>query len=86
MSKEESKKPAFAKQLGHIRVATWANEVDGRTFFNTTITRRYRDKNENYQESSSFNGQADLILVQAAANLAAAWVDSQTPEAGGEEE
>ncbi len=77
MKNEQQTSPAFNKQLGNIRVAVWRNEVNGRTYFNTTISRQYRDKDERFQESNSFNGQADLVLVQSAAKQAAEWIDSQ---------
>jgi hypothetical protein len=82
MSKE-IKKPAFAKQLGHIRVAVWLNEVEGRTFYNTAITRQYLDKkSDQWQEATSFNGQSDLVLVREAVRLAAEWVDAHERSEG----
>lgn len=77
MKNEQQSAPAFSKQLGNIRVAVWRNEANGRTYYNTTLTRQYRDKDEHFQESNSFNGQADLVLVQSAASQAAEWIDSQ---------
>jgi hypothetical protein len=77
MKNEQQSAPAFSKQLGNIRVAVWRNEVNGRTYYNTTLTRQYRDKDEQFQESNSFNGQADLVLVQSAASQAAEWIDAQ---------
>ncbi len=71
--------PVWSKQFGAIRAAVWENTSDeGRVFYNTSLTRSFREKNsEEWKESSSFNGLADLALVREAARLAADWIAEQ---------
>lgn len=74
--------PVYSQQLGAIRAAVWESATDeGRVFHNVTITRSYREKNsEEWKESSSFNGLADLALVREAARLAASWIEQRERE------
>lgn len=66
----EANKPAFEARLNHIRVSVWANEGEnGARWFNTTITRRYKDGDE-WRDTSTYSGLADLALVGEATRLA----------------
>ncbi len=81
MSKKQNA-PIFSQQLGAIRAAVWESTTEeGRVFYNTTITRSYREKNsEEWKESSSFNGLADLALVREATRLAANFIEARERE------
>ncbi|MEX2171055.1 MAG: hypothetical protein WD851_17180 [Pirellulales bacterium] len=81
MSKKQNM-PVYSQQLGAIRVAVWESSTDeGRVFQNVTITRSYREKSsEEWKESSSFNGLADLALVREAARLAANFIEQRERE------
>ena len=74
--------PVYSQQLGAIRVAVWEAATDeGRVYHNASITRSYREKNsEEWKESSSFNGLADLALVKEAARLAADFIQMRERE------
>ena len=74
--------PIYSQQLGAIRAAVWESSTDeGRVFHNVTITRSYREKNsEEWKESSSFNGLADLALVREVSRLAANWIEQRERE------
>lgn len=70
--------PIYSQQLGAIRASVWESvNDDGRTYHNVAIVRSYKDKNGDWQESSSFNGLADLALVREAARLAASWIEER---------
>ena len=66
---DDSKKPVFERRLNHIRVGVWANRNEKGTWFNTVITRRYKD-GEKWIDSNTFNGLADLALAGEAQRLA----------------
>lgn len=67
---KSDKKPAFEQRLNHIRVTCWENRsTEGRRWFNTTVTRRYKD-GEEWKEATTFNGLADLTLVTECIRLA----------------
>jgi hypothetical protein len=82
MSKKTTNAPVYSQQLGAVRGAVWESSTDeGRTFYNVTITRSYREKNsEEWKESSSFNGLSDLALVREVARLAANWIEQRERE------
>lgn len=63
-------KPVFERRLNNIRVSVWANANDKGTWFNTVVTRRYKDGEEEWRDSNSFSGLADLALVAEAVRLA----------------
>ncbi|GAG75691.1 unnamed protein product [marine sediment metagenome] len=56
--------------MNHIRVSVWENSGDnGNRWFNTTITRRYKD-GDDWKDTSTYSGLADLALVAEATRLA----------------
>lgn len=55
--------PVYVKRVGAVRGSVWANSNDGRTYFNTSLVRRYKDGQE-WKEVSSFNGTADLVAAE----------------------
>ena len=65
---DEKKKPVFEQRLNSIRVSVWENESEHGLFYNTVIVRRYKD-GDDWKDSSSFNGLADLALVTNVTSL-----------------
>ncbi len=59
-------RPCPVHTLRHrsIKAAIWRNQTQKGTMFNVTISRSYRDENENWQETHSF-GYDDLANVAA---------------------
>ncbi len=77
MSKQ---KPAHEIRLGRIRATVWANATgDNGTRYNVTLTRLYKDDDDNWRDSNSF-GRDDLLAVGKAAELAFFWVHQQKTE------
>lgn len=50
-------KPVKKYIAGQIQVAVWENGEEGKTFPTISITKRYKDKNEEWKNSSSFRIQ-----------------------------
>lgn len=70
-------KPAFDRRLGAVRIAIWENDSDdGTPWWNVSLVRRYKD-GDDWKETGTFNGLADLALVKEAVNLAAAWITAR---------
>jgi hypothetical protein len=69
MKMKTTNKPAYEIRLNHIRVSVWANSSERGTWFNTVLTRRYKD-GEEWKDSNSFSGMADLALVAEGVRLA----------------
>lgn len=63
-------KPATTIRIGGVKASVWKNETeDGRVFSVTQFTRSYRDKEDNWQETSSFSTD-DLPKLELAARKA----------------
>jgi hypothetical protein len=70
MMKKEKTQPAYETRLNHIRLTVWENTTnDGKRWFNSSVTRRYQEGND-WKDSTTFNGLADLVLVAEAIRLA----------------
>lgn len=66
-------KPVHELRLGRIRAAVWLNETENGPRYNVQITRLYKDKNDKWQDSTSF-GREDLPLVGKVADMAMVWI------------
>ena len=69
-------RPAKTIRYRAIQCTIWRNEGRNGPFYNTVITRSYKD-GEEWRESSAF-GQEDLPTVAKAALDAHTWIQEQT--------
>lgn len=69
-------RPAKTIRYRAIQCTIWRNEGRNGLFYNTVITRSYKD-GEEWRESSAF-GQEDLPTVAKAALDAHTWIQEQT--------
>ncbi|TWT35192.1 hypothetical protein KOR34_00800 [Posidoniimonas corsicana] len=61
--------PVDRVRLGRISAAIWKQTAgDGKTFYNFTIERSYKDEAGNYQSAASFS-LGDALVVAKLANL-----------------
>lgn len=74
-AKAETNKPkVFMKS--NIKLTMWANKLDdGRTMYSYNITKVYKDKEGEWQESNSFN----LFDLNKVKSLLRNYLDFQTP-------
>ena len=79
MKTKEATRPVYVKQVGAVRAAVWANGNDERTFFNVSVSRRYRD-GEQFKESSSLNGLGDVACLREALVHVANWLSHADDE------
>jgi hypothetical protein len=80
-----NKKPVAEVKLGSIRAAVWSNKSeDGRTWFQVTIARLYKDGDQ-WKDSASFR-RDDLPLVMKVADLALSWILAEQAKLGHEPE
>ena len=57
-----SKKPIHEIRLGRIKAAIWENEGENGVRYNVTITRLYKNGNDEWKDSGSF-GRDDLPVL-----------------------
>lgn len=69
-------RPAHEIRLGRIKATIWANQHEGGTWYNVTISRSYKDDDE-WKSSASF-GRDELLTVSKAADLANTWIHNQS--------
>ena len=69
-------RPAHEIRLGRIKATIWANQAEGGTWYNVTLSRNYKDDDE-WKSSASF-GRDELLTVAKAADLANTWIHNQS--------
>jgi hypothetical protein len=66
--------PVKKFRIGGVTATIWKNEAEGRSFYNTTINRSYKDKDtDEWQETSSYSHD-DLLNVAKVAERAEAFI------------
>ena len=74
MSRSETKtRPVHEVRLGRIKAAIWENETQNGARHNVTVTRIYRDADDQWRDSASF-GRDDLPLVAKVVDRAHSWI------------
>ncbi|QDT52799.1 hypothetical protein Pan44_08110 [Caulifigura coniformis] len=69
--------PVFEQRLHQIRISVWENtDGNGRTFFNTSLVRRYQAGQE-WKESNQLTGASDVILAIEGLRMALDFVRKQ---------
>lgn len=77
MEKEKSR-PSYDRRLAGVRLAIWENVTEaGKVWFNVSLTRRFKDGNDEWRDASTFSGLQDLLLVQELVAAAKAWISER---------
>ena len=71
-------KPIHTIRLGTIRAAIWENKSENATYYNVTLSRRYKS-GEEWKNSDSFS-RDDLLLVAKVADEANSWIFAHQQE------
>ena len=72
--------PAHKVRVGGTTATVWLNEGEnGRTFYNTTVVRSYKDDSDEYVETNSYL-ETQLLELAAAAQIAHAWIVQKQAE------
>lgn len=66
---EKADPPVATIRIGLQTATIWENVTDGKTFYNVTFDRRYRDDAENWHSSKSY-GLRDLLVLAKLADMA----------------
>lgn len=77
-----SKKPIHEVRMGRIKAAIWENETENGNRYNVTITRLYKNGDDEWKDSTSF-GRDDLPLVEKVCHMTHLWIFSRAQ--GGQE-
>ncbi len=72
----DGNRPVHVVRLRNIRAAIWGNETDAGTRYNVTVSRLYKDQEQQWCTSESF-GRDDLLLLAKVLDLAHSWICEQ---------
>ena len=76
-------KPIHEIRMGRIKAAIWENEGENGARYNVTITRLYKNGNDEWKDSGSF-GRDDLPLVEKVCHMTHLWIFSHSQGGVGE--
>ena len=83
--KAETVQPAFEVRLNNIRLSVWRNTSERGDWFNVVPVRRYFDKEgEQWKDSGTFNGLADIALLMEGLRLCRDFLAAQDIEVSDE--
>ena len=74
-------KPIHEVRLGAIKAAIWKNDTANGTRYNVTVSRIYKDREDNQWKSTDSFGRDDLLVLAKVADLAHTWIHQQGHEA-----
>ena len=74
-------RPVHEVRIGAIKAAIWKNETsNGGARYNVTLSRIYKDKDDDQWKSTDSFGRDDLPLVGKVADLAHTWIFEQAQD------
>ena len=73
-------KPAHEVRIGAIKAAIWRNDTSNGVRYNTTLTRLYKDKEDDQWKSTDSFGRDDLLVLAKVADAVHTWIFAQTQE------
>ena len=82
---EQENKPAARNQPVHririsgVHAAIWQNRGENGTWYNVTLSRSYKDTNDEWKSADSFSAD-DLLLVAKVADEAHSWIIQKQQE------
>jgi hypothetical protein len=77
MNKNNNNKPVHEVKIGLLRGTVWANRQEsGRTFYNCTFSRLFKDVTGDWRDTGSFN-RDDLLIIAKLADLVHSWITQQ---------
>src|SRR5262245_63230111 len=71
-----SRAPDYKAHYGRVQAAVWKREMDGRTTYSVSLTRSYRDKQEQWQRTTNLDKE-DLLTAAKALDNAYTWIQRQ---------
>ena len=76
----ERKPPIYTVRIGNIKATVWENQsTTGKTFHTTSLTRSYRDEQEQWHESSAFYPD-DLPKIELASRKSFEFIYARAAE------
>jgi hypothetical protein len=71
-----SRAPEYKAHFGRVQAAVWRREFEGRTSYSVTLTRSYKDKQDQWQRTNNLD-EDDLLPATKALDEAYTWIQRQ---------
>ena len=71
--------PVHRIRIFPIECAIWKNQSENGTWYNVTLSRSYKDANDEWKSTDSFSAD-DLLLVAKVADEAHSWIIQKQQE------
>ena len=71
--------PVHRIRMSRVEAAIWQNQSDNGAWHNVTLSRSYKDANDEWKSADSFSAD-DLLLVAKVANDAHSWIIQKQQE------
>jgi hypothetical protein len=72
----DKNRPVHVVRLRNIRAAIWGNDTDAGLRYNVTVSRLYKDDEQQWRTSDGF-GRDDLLLLAKVLDWAHTWISEQ---------
>lgn len=73
-------KPVKEIRMGRIKAAVWENGTQNGTRYNVTLTRLYKDPEDNAWKTSESFGRDDLLVAAKVLDQAHSWIFQNAQE------
>ena len=71
-----SRTPDYKAHYGRVQAAVWKREIDERTVYSVSLTRSYRDRQDQWQRTTNLD-EDDLLPAAKALDDAYTWIQRQ---------
>jgi hypothetical protein len=71
-----ARSPEYKAHFGRVQAAVWRRDIDGRTSYNISLTRSYKDKYDQWQRTTNLD-EEDLLPAAKALDDAYTWIQRQ---------
>ena len=77
---KQNDRPAHEVRIGAIKAAVWKNDTANGVRYNATVSRIYKDREDNQWKSTESFGKDDLLVLAKVADLTHTWIVQQGQE------
>ena len=79
-NKTASNQPVHRIRMFPIECAIWKNQSENRTWYNVTLSRSYKDANDEWKSSDSFSADDLLLVAKARGRRGHSWIIQKQKE------
>jgi hypothetical protein len=73
---QTTRAPDYKAHFGRVQAAVWRRDLEGRTSYSVSVTRSYKDKQDQWQRTTQLD-EDDLLPAAKALDDAYTWIQRQ---------